>query len=110
MNMKLLALVPVLIIIVAIPLLYDKVPRNRWYGFRTSTSLSSDGLWYMSNRIAAKGMCIAGVIWLLTALILPHLMSDPQRAQVLAVWVGFVLTIAALLVSHQLASRPTNVK
>jgi hypothetical protein len=42
-------IVPGLIIAVAIPLIIGKVPRNRFYGFRTRYSLSSDEVWYRAK-------------------------------------------------------------
>jgi uncharacterized membrane protein len=60
-----LFLVPLLIIAISVPLFLGKVPRNRWYGFRTPKTLSSDSVWYPANRIGAQYLCIAGLIELI---------------------------------------------
>lgn len=105
MTSYLLPLVPVFIAVLAIPLLYDKVPRNRWYGFRTTTSLSSDELWYTSSRMAAKGMCIAAAVWLMAAFTVPLLMEDKEQAALIALWLGSFCTFVALVVCVMLSSR-----
>jgi uncharacterized membrane protein len=57
-------LVPLLVIAISVPLILGKVPRNRWYGFRTPKTLSSDAVWYEANRIGGKYLCVAGLIQL----------------------------------------------
>ena len=52
-------------IALAIPMLKNKVPRNKFYGFRTKRTLASDAVWYPANRFAAKGLIIWGVLNLL---------------------------------------------
>lgn len=56
-------------IALSIPMLFDKVPRNRLYGFRTKLTLSSDEVWYPANRFAAKGLILWGLINLLAGCI-----------------------------------------
>jgi len=58
-------LVPLLIIVVSVPLILGKVPRNHWYGFRTPKTLASDAVWYPANRLGGKYLCVAGLIELL---------------------------------------------
>jgi len=97
--------IPILILVLAIPLLFDKVPRNRWYGFRTSTSLSSDEAWYQSNRVAAKGMCIAAAIWMAASLILPQLIADARQASMVTLLLGSFCVVVAVVVAQIVASR-----
>src|SRR5262249_37141483 len=49
---RLMLLVPFVIIIVSIPMILAKVPRNSLYGFRTTYTLSSDEVWYRANKIS----------------------------------------------------------
>ena len=93
-------LIPVLIFLLAIPLLFDKIPRNRWYGFRTPTSMSSDEVWYYSNRVAAKGMCIAAAIWMVASLVLSQLMADKQQASMISLLFGTFCVLIALVVGR----------
>lgn len=45
-----------------VPLILGKVERNRWYGFRTPATLSSDEIWYPANRSMGWGMFWNGLI------------------------------------------------
>lgn len=98
-------LIPILIVLLAIPLLFDKIPPNRWYGFRTVTSMSSDQAWYHSNKIAAKGMCVAAAIWMAASLVLPQLMADKQQASMIGLWFGLFCVLAAVIVTQVIVSR-----
>ena len=62
MTEHLIAYVPLLVLALSIPLVLDKVPPNRAYGFRTPKTLSSQGVWYPANRAAGWFMLAAGVI------------------------------------------------
>lgn len=56
-------------VLLAIPLLLNKIPRNGLYGFRTPLTLSSDEVWYPANRFAAKGLILWGLLNLIAALL-----------------------------------------
>ncbi len=108
MSPMIINYVPILIVVLAIPLLFDRVPRNRWYGFRTAASLSSDQAWYQSNRVAAKGMCVAAAIWMVAALVLSQVMSDQNQATMIALVVGTVCVIGAAIVAQIIVNRPSH--
>src|SRR5947209_16045851 len=40
------------IAVAAVPLVLKLVPRNRFYGFRTRSTLANDEIWYRANRFA----------------------------------------------------------
>ena len=65
-------------IVLAIPMLLGKIARNHFYGFRTKLSLSTDEIWYSTNRFAAKGLILWGALNLLIGIISFwfHPMSD----------------------------------
>ena len=50
-----------LMIALSLPLICSKVPRNRWYGFRTRKTLSSDERWYEANRFCGWALLAAGI-------------------------------------------------
>ena len=58
-----------LITVVALPMMYDKIPPNNFYGFRTPRTLSDPNVWYPANRVAGRNLAIAGVIVVTTALL-----------------------------------------
>jgi uncharacterized membrane protein len=61
----------ILLIVLSIPLLFDTVKPNQWYGFRTSKTLSDPEIWYKANCFAAKNMIIAGAVIIAEFVILP---------------------------------------
>lgn len=96
-----------LIIGLAIPLLKGKIKRNHWYGFRTPKTLSSDAVWYPANREAAANMMLAGVIILLTALVLwlaGRFLTAPQSVITMAS-VTFFALVGAVVKSFVSLSR-----
>jgi uncharacterized membrane protein len=78
----------------AIPLLFDKIPPNPWYGFRVPSTLADETLWYKVNRYAARWLFLAGVVTVVGALALysvPGLTVDRYAWLCLAVFLlGFI--------------------
>jgi len=68
---RLLLSVPVIIIVLSIPMILGKVPRNSLYGFRTAYTLSSDEEWYRANKISGIALLVAGAFWLVIGYALP---------------------------------------
>ena len=58
----LFALVGLLFVGLSIPLILERVPPNRFYGFRTKKTLSDPQIWYEANRLSAHDLLIAGII------------------------------------------------
>jgi uncharacterized membrane protein len=60
MKNTLSLLVPCAIIAVAsVPLVFNWVPPNRFYGVRTRRTLSNRELWFRANRFAGRALLIA---------------------------------------------------
>jgi hypothetical protein len=53
-------ILPASLIVLAIPLIFRKVPPNPLYGFRTSKTLSDAGIWYEANAGAGWDVALAG--------------------------------------------------
>lgn len=56
-------------ILVSIPLPFDRIGPNRFYGFRIARAYESTEMWYKVNRIGAKVFVGYGVIMLAIGLI-----------------------------------------
>lgn len=54
----------VLIVLLSLPLVWKKVPRNAYYGFRSRLTLSSDRIWFAANAYAGKQFILAS-LWLI---------------------------------------------
>jgi len=46
----------------SIPLIFEKVPPNWIYGFRTRKTRHNENIWYQANKFAGKTMFLAGLI------------------------------------------------
>jgi uncharacterized membrane protein len=58
-----------LLALVALPLLSEKVPPNRFYGIRLRATLADRALWYQANRFAARRLIWSGMALAASALI-----------------------------------------
>jgi hypothetical protein len=59
-----------LLVLVAVPLVLRKIPRNIAYGFRTRATMASDEIWYEANAHFGRGLiaatlCGTFVAWLI---------------------------------------------
>jgi uncharacterized membrane protein len=52
-----------------LPLFFERIKPNRWYGFRTSKTLSDPGIWYPANRIAGFDLVLAGVLIIVSSVL-----------------------------------------
>jgi formate hydrogenlyase subunit 3/multisubunit Na+/H+ antiporter MnhD subunit len=82
---------PLTIILVCLPLVFDLIPRNRWYGVRVREAMASDRAWYAANRIGGVALIGACLIWLVAAVYAPRYVKP---IGVLAVLFTFLLLAA----------------
>jgi hypothetical protein len=82
---------PITIILVCLPLLFDLIPRNRWYGIRVREAMASDAAWYAVNRLGAVAMIGASLIWLAAGAYAPRRYMNP-------IGVGAILLTLTILV------------
>jgi uncharacterized membrane protein len=50
----------ILIVLISLPLLFEKVPPNPSYGFRLPPALDDPRIWYPTNKYSAKWLILAG--------------------------------------------------
>jgi len=92
----------VLFVIVAVPLMFRKVPRNRIYGYRTRATLGSDVLWYETNARFGQVLLVSSLVaapamyWLYRA-------SDPGDSSYIAK--SLVVLCAPVVVAGILGGR-----
>ena len=101
-------IVPLTIIVLAIPLILEKVPRNGLYGFRTAFTMSSDAAWYYANRISGIALLLAGIFWLALSRILPAMMHDQRAAYRIVGLLGAASIIVGCAISYWLAYSRFN--
>lgn len=89
----------VLMIVLALPMLSDKVPPNPWYGFRVPSTLSDPVVWYKANRYMARWLLATGVITVVASIAIyfvPGLTVDAYAWLVLAAFgAPFLVMIVA---------------
>lgn len=87
--------IPVLLMIVAVPLILNKVPKNPFFGFRTPKTMSgSDEQWYRANREVATAIFIAASVSLLAWFVVPSFVHEPWKVVEIC---GFVLGLSLAL-------------
>jgi uncharacterized membrane protein len=62
--------VGLLIVGLSVPLIRRRIRPNRWYGFRTPKTISSERIWYEANAYAGQMLLWAGVIFIAAAIVL----------------------------------------
>lgn len=77
-------------VVLSIPLILRKVPRNIVYGFRTRAALADDFVWYETNAYFGRGLAVSSLISAVAVLMLHELNGVSQRF-------FFVSTIGALV-------------
>ncbi len=53
--------VSALFIVIAIPLVLRRIPRNIVYGFRTRTTMANDATWYEANAYFGRALIISSL-------------------------------------------------
>jgi hypothetical protein len=97
MNHHLVAYVlPVLIVVLAVPLIAGIVPPNRWYGFRTPKTRSSREIWYSANRASGLYLLAAAVLAIMFNIILLQTQTDWPESR-LASWMAASVVVSVLL-------------
>ena len=66
----------VFLIGISLPLMYDKVPPNGFYGFRTASTLANTELWYRVNAFTGWSFIIVGLIGFAIRLARPELVEN----------------------------------
>ena len=83
--------VDALFVVLSIPLILRKVPRNLVYGFRTCATLRDDFVWYEANAYFGRGLVVSGVLSAVAIVLLYEVDGVSQD-------LFFATTIAALAV------------
>ena len=95
-----------LVAVLSLPMMYDKIPPNSFYGFRTPRTLSDPNVWYPANRAAGRNLALAGVIVATTALVLFAMQKSIQpRTADLTLLIVSMASFAGAVVHSFIALR-----
>src|SRR5215813_9005034 len=95
------AVMGIMLIIVSVPMIIERVPPNRWYGFRTPRTQSDPRIWYAANRIAGQYLAFAGLLVVLATLgvVLLHKQLRPATGATILLVVAIGSITAATVLS-----------
>lgn len=101
-NGPLFVLLGLLWILISLPLLFDKIAPNQFYGFRTRKMLSNKEIWYKANKYMAKDFIALGIIEIIYNVFLvvfnPAILKYEPTGNMLILMVGVaVIVIRGLL-------------
>ena len=87
------------LIAISLPMIYDKIPPNGFYGFRTPRTMSDPNVWYPANRVAGRNLALAGVIVATTALVVFAMQKNlqPRTAALTLLIVSMAALIGAVV-------------
>jgi uncharacterized membrane protein len=89
--------------ILAIPLVFNAVPRNRFYGVRTRRALSNDQAWKRINRVGGIAIMIASVVYGTIALACPY---DRRASSNFLTWsIHLIAFVVPLVIGISVAVR-----
>ena len=101
----------VLFAVLSLPMYFEKIPPNRWYGIRTKKTLANEVIWYRVNKIGAKYLLYACLfIFILNVLFLGRFLFHPEHiAWIFIILAGqVVLGDGALLIAVGMALFQVN--
>jgi len=99
-------IVGITFIIISIPGILEKVPPNRWYGFRVAKTFSDERIWYAANRVMGIDMLIAGLLIVAGAIVTAKLVRwDPRLANRICFLIFLLSSVAAWAHGHWALSR-----
>ncbi len=94
-NIISLLVIGLLEIVLSIPLIFERIPPNSLYGFRTPKTRHNEDIWYRANKFAGKTMFLAGFITAGTGFIFT---IWGQYLETLTIaWISLVVIFATLL-------------
>jgi len=94
------------LVALSVPMMYDKIPPNSFYGFRTPRTLSDPNIWYPANRVAGRNLVIAGVIVATTALVVFSMHKTiPLRTASIVLLSVSMMSLAGAFIHSFLALR-----
>lgn len=93
-------LLGIVFIMLGLPLKYEKVPPNWFYGFRTPKTLSSKDIWYPINHVAGVDMIRTGVVMIAAAIVLLALRNLIGLEAVVFILVAVSLMMALWMLIH----------
>jgi uncharacterized membrane protein len=95
----------IVFLIISIPMVIGKIPRNRFYGIRTRKTLSDERVWYAANRFGGWLFITSSLIYLGIATLVPY-SGDSTSINWWTHITAFVLPLViSILIIHSYTKR-----
>ena len=88
---------PLITIVIAIPLVLQKVPPNLWYGFRTRKTLSDTDIWYRANYLGGAALMFSAIVALVVNVLISMIL-DSAIALPVEIGVVVISSVVALAI------------
>ncbi|NJK37729.1 MAG: SdpI family protein [Oscillatoriales cyanobacterium RM1_1_9] len=89
-------------------MILEKVPPNRWYGFRVTRTLANSKIWYRGNRIFGYDLLGAGIALSVTAILTGLCFNNPDVINGINLGVLLISIPLALLYNLLALNRMTD--
>jgi hypothetical protein len=89
---------PLIMAVLAVPMVLGKVPPNRIYGLRTPKTLSPPSIWYQANRVGGWYMLAAAAVTICFNVVLMA-MHPEWPSQTVILWMAGAAVASVILAS-----------
>lgn len=87
----------IVFMLVSIPTIFQLVPPNGHWGFRTAKTFSDERIWYAANRASGIGLFLAGLVIVIGTIITAKLVRwNPRQANRICFAIFLASSLAAL--------------
>jgi drug/metabolite transporter (DMT)-like permease len=99
--------VSVILMLVSVPLIFKRVPKNNFYGLRTTRTLNgTDAEWLAANYKAGIALCFAGLLAMIACILVPLLDLPVKTTGLVCSAVLLVVVLGAAYFSMRPSSAP----
>ena len=87
----------IVFMLISIPTIFQLVPPNSHWGFRTAKTFSDERIWYAANRVMGIDLLLAGLAVVIGTIITARLVRwNPRQANRICFAIFLVSSLAAL--------------
>ncbi|MDX2041064.1 MAG: SdpI family protein [Acidobacteriota bacterium] len=87
----------IVFMLISIPTIFQWVPPNSHWGFRTAKTFSNEQIWYAANRASGIGLLLAGLAIVIGTIVTARLVRwNPRQANRICFAIFLVSSLAAL--------------
>ncbi|RYE52717.1 MAG: SdpI family protein [Sphingobacteriales bacterium] len=85
----------IFLVILGLPLVFNKIPPNKFYGLRTEATLADEKLWFAKNHRAGRASVCIGILTIVALLLASLWTSSSFLLVVITIGSGFIYVVSA---------------